>query len=121
MAYQSLHQMNLQSIFGENPWEEEDTFVNDRTYMRKIFPDKCRKMCEQISDVCDCEEYDGSCIYDEYPDKAALDRLVKKAYEQCGCPEPSEMCQNMVMALLYDEICYRRCRRRNFKKQLYPR
>ncbi len=121
MNYQTLHQMNLQSIFGENPWEQEDTFLKDRAYRKRMFSDTCRQMCDHVADVCDSEEYDGSCMYDEYPDPTAIERLAQKAYAKCGSPEPSDMCRNMVTALLYDEICYRRCRRRNFKRQLQPR
>ncbi len=35
MAYQSLHQMNLYDVLGDNPWAQDDDFMKDRDYMKK--------------------------------------------------------------------------------------
>ena len=121
MNHRSLHQMNLYDVFGDSPWEQEDIFVEDRDYMKKVYPKESRELLQWIEDVCDEEEYDGSCIYDEYPDAAAVERLVDKAYKKAGEPGPEEWVKALLTSLLYDEMCYRRNRRRKFKQQLYPR
>ena len=120
MDRQTLHQMNLESVFGADPWDEEDRFLKDRAYRKRLFSKECREICGHVADVCDREEYDGSCIYDEYPDPIAVKRLVGKACGMCGPAGDTDMCRDMVTALMYDEICYRRKRRRDFKKRLYP-
>ena len=60
-------------------------------------------------------------LYDEYPDTAAMEQLVDKAYIRAGLPEPEDWSRALLSSLLYDEICYRRNRRRDFKQRLYPR
>ena len=85
MAYQSLHQMNLYDVLGDE------------------------------------EEYDGSCMYDEYPDVTAMENMAERAYTKAGRPEPEDFHRALIMCLLHDEICFRRRRRRDFKRRLYPR
>lgn len=121
MEYRNLHQMNLYDVFGDSPWTQEDVFLRDREYMKKMYPKQNREMIQWIEDVCDEEEYDGSCIYDEYPDVTAMEGLVDKAYDRAGRPEPEDMNRALLMCMLHDEICFRRDRRKTFKQQLYPR
>lgn len=87
MEYRNLHQMNLYDVFGDSPWSQEDIFLKDREYMKKMYPKQSRHFFEWIEDVCDEEEYDGSCMYDEYPDNAAVGRMVEKIYEKAGKAE----------------------------------
>ena len=47
--------------------------------------------------------------------------MTDKAYDRAGRPEPEDWSRALLMSLLYDEICYRRNRRREFKQRLYPR
>ena len=121
MDYRNLHQMNLYDVFGDSPWTQEDMFLKDREYMKKLCPKQNREMLRWVEDVCDEEEYDGSCMYDEYPDTAAMEQLVDKGYIRGGRPEPEDWSRALLSSLLYDEICYRRNRRRDFKQRLYPR
>ena len=113
--------MNLYDVFGESPWSREDLFSKDREYMKKMHSKKGRQMMRWIEDVCDEQEYDGSCMYDEYPDGLDVERMAKKVYENAGRPEPKEWADALIMSMLYNEICYRRCRRRDFKQRLYER
>ena len=121
MDYRNLHQMNLYDVFGDSPWTQEDVFLKDRDYMKKMCPKQNREMLRWVEDVCDEEEYDGSCMYDEYPDITAMNHLLDKAYTRAGRPEPEDWSRALLTSLLYDEICYRRNRRREFKQRLYPR
>lgn len=121
MNYRNLHQMNLYDVFGENPWDQDDDFLKDREYMKKMCPKQNRDLIKWVEDVCDEEEYDGSCMYDEYPDRIAVEKMMDKVYERAGRPEPEEWVRALGMSMLHDEICYRRNRRRSFKQRLYPR
>lgn len=78
MDYRNLHQMNLYDVFGDSPWTQEDVFLKDRDYMKKICPKQSREMLRWVEDVCDEEEYDGSCMYDEYPDTTAMSICWKR-------------------------------------------
>ena len=121
MNYHSLHQMNLYDVFGENPWAQEDFFPIDREYMKRLCSKTGREFIPWIEDVCDAEEYDGSCMYDEYPDVLAIERMTQTVYDNAGQPEPKEWVKALIESMLYNEICYRRRRRRDFKQQLYGR
>lgn len=121
MNGRSLHQMNLYDVFGENPWAREDLFPTDRAYMKRMCCKEGREMMPWIEDVCDAHEYDGSCMYDEYPDTLAFERMAEAVYDKAGRPEPENWARGLIQSLLYNEICYRRRRRRDFKQQLYGR
>ena len=121
MNYRNLHQMNLYDVFGENPWDQEDMLPRDRAYMKRMCSKEGREMIPWIEDVCDAQEYDGSCMYDEYPDELAFTRMVETVYEKAGRPEPEGWAHGLISSLLYNEICYRRQRRRTFKQQMYGR
>ena len=121
MVYQSLHQMNLYDVFGDQPWSQEDFFSKDRAYMKKICSKKSRELMRWVEDVCDEEEYDGSPMFDEYPDPLAIERMTIKAYDNAGRPDPEEWAKSLITSMLYNEICYRRRRRNEFKQKLYRR
>ena len=114
MNYRNLHQMNLYDVFGESPWAQEDLFPTDREYMKRMCTQAGQKLMPLIEDVCDEKEYDGSCMI-------AVERMAETVYEQAGRPEPEEWVKALVQSMLYNEICYRRRRRRDFKQQLYGR
>lgn len=121
MNYRSLHQMNLYDVFGESPWSQADEFSKDREYMKKFCAQQSRELMPWIEDICDAQEYDGSPMYDEYPDIMSLEKMVAKAYDKAGRPEPEMWVKELMKSLLYNEVCYRRCRRKEFKQRLYPR
>ena len=121
MNYNSLHQMNLYDVFGDSPWTQEDLFIKDREYMKKLCPKCSTELVRWVKDVCDEEEYDGSCMYDEYPDTVSMEMMMNKAYVRAGRPEPEEWVKALLMSMLHNEVCYRRNRRREFKQRLYPR
>ena len=101
MDYRNLHQMNLYDVFGDSPWTQEDVFQKDRAYMKKICPKQSREMLRWVEDVCDEEEYDGSCMYDEYPDTTAMERMLEKAYDRAGRPEPEEWCRRILRRAVF--------------------
>ena len=121
MDYRSLHQMNLYDVFGESPWAQDDMFPTDREYMKRMCTKTGRELMPWIEDACDAKEYDGSCMYDEYPDLMAMEQMAEEIYEQAGRPEPEEWVKALIQSMLYNEICYRRRRRKDFKQQLYGR
>ena len=99
--------MNLYDVFGESPWAQEDLLPMDRDYMKRLCSKTGREFMPWIEDVCDAEEYDGSCMYDEYPDKLAMERMAQTVYENAGKPEPEDWAKALIQSMLYNEICYR--------------
>ena len=65
-------------IFGERNEE-----MMDLMYMRRMYPKEMSRIQSVIDDTCDRMEYDGSMMYDEYPDRYPVHRPRKESFE-CG-------------------------------------
>lgn len=71
----------------QTPMEEDDDFdendnfdENDRQYMLSLYPDLCQRIQRLSEDECDKLEYEGSLMFDEYPDKKEIDKIVARIY-----------------------------------------
>ncbi|MBD5461413.1 MAG: hypothetical protein HDR26_10800 [Lachnospiraceae bacterium] len=115
----------------QTPWfiREEDNILRDLEYMQQMYPAQAKKYQKRIAEIVDKMDYDGSIIYDEYPDKWQLYRLAQSILEiikreECGeeagendPPEKWEWIGDMIQLLLYYEIYRRRhCSRKGFLK-----
>ncbi len=47
-------------------------------YWKSLYPEKIKKIQQEIERTCDVLDYAGSFIYDEYPDKISLDRTGRQ-------------------------------------------
>ena len=54
----------------------------DAEYMKRLYPRTARTIQREIENECDKMEYDGSMMFDEYPDKEYFERLVDRIYER---------------------------------------
>ncbi|TCK87894.1 hypothetical protein EDC19_2738 [Natranaerovirga hydrolytica] len=54
----------------------------DIEYMKRMYPELARQLQYYVDEECDKMEYDGSYMYDEYPDKESLYMMVEKIYER---------------------------------------
>ena len=55
----------------------EDRILEDLEYLRQMYPTYAKKYQNAISSVVDKMDYDGSFIYDQYPDKLTIQRMVE--------------------------------------------
>lgn len=55
----------------------EKGLLEDLDYLKRMYPDVVHRYMEQISDMLDKLDYEGSMIYDEYPDCYQLKRLSR--------------------------------------------
>lgn len=55
----------------------EDRILEDLEYLRQMYPTYARKYQNTIGSVVDKMDYDGSFIYDQYPDKLTIQRMVE--------------------------------------------
>lgn len=51
-------------------------------YWKSLYPEKIKKIQQEIEHTCDALDYAGSFIYDEYPDKISLDRTGRQICER---------------------------------------
>ena len=107
-------------------YQEEDTVTRDLEYLQQMYPSEAKRYQKIIAEILNQIDYEGSCIYDEYPDKWQLYRLTQTVMdkikrmertenietageEDCAAGEkPWEQIEDFVQVLLYYEIYKKR-------------
>ena len=69
----------MMPLYGYDNCEDAD---RDWDYMRQMYPMAAKKILIEIDDECDKLEYDGSCMFDEYPDRVYLGRIVDRIFDK---------------------------------------
>lgn len=65
------------------PYMDENAMDEmDAEYMKRMYNDILKEIQYYVDEECDKMEYDGSYMYDEYPDKEAIANIVEKIYEK---------------------------------------
>ncbi len=110
-------------------WDEERMSRRDREYMQGIYPEIAKMLLPYIERECDRIQYEGSLIYDEYPDKLLLrlmcSRIYKNAedelYKQGIILEPDRKLwiRDLLEVLVYQALCERRAFFREKKRKWY--
>lgn len=88
--------------------ERERTMLQDLEYLQQMYPNDVKRYQKRIADILDKADYEGSMIYDEYPDKYSLLALAKSI---CGILEKEEETapgEDMIQILLCNEVYKRR-------------
>lgn len=108
-------------------WDQisEERVLEDLEYLQQMYPAYAKRYQVRVRDILDRMDYEGSMIYDQYPDKWQLEQLVrsiitilKQEERGMNSPQPDEMedskwmwIQELITVLLYYEILTRRQRR----------
>lgn len=116
------------------PDMEEKEQEKDLRKMRSFYSQRAKKIQERVERECDRMEYEGSMMYDEYPDKFMMEHLCRKIEREMIQKEnmqkydDKEMQQDfqksgelrdLIGVLLFDEMYRRRCRHRKCRKMWY--
>ena len=103
---------------------KEETVLKDMEYLQQLYPGEVKKYQKRIAWILDKMDYEGSMIYDEYPDRFSMERQSKMISENLKKTyEDDESCafhkmlfwdgfEDIVRLLVYDEILKRRHRRK---------
>ncbi len=100
-------------------YQEEDKVQRDLEYLQQMYPAEAKRYQKIIASMLDKIDYDGSMIYDEYPDRMRLYSLAQdilnriKREENNGempeeMPEKWEWLGDLIQILLFYEIYKRR-------------
>ena len=92
--------------------------------MKSYYPETARKIQEKVEEECDLLDYEGSRMYDEYPDRYMLYHLGKKIVDEVKQESELETMSDSLLGdlaevLLFHEISRRRCRRRRCRGAFY--
>lgn len=102
-------------------YDDERLNRRDYDYMKSIYPDTAKRMVPYIEEECDRMEYDGSMMYDEYPDRLQLHLMCRRIYDHAKEEEkdPGKWLQDLIEVMVCQELCRRRQECRNYKRKLY--
>lgn len=101
-------------------YQEEDSIIRDLEYLQQMYPAEAKKYQKVIAGILDKLDYEGSMIYDEYPDKWQLYKLSKDILDRIKrdeekknpeaemAPEKWEWMGDLIQILLFYEIYKRR-------------
>lgn len=124
------YQMQMQGGFPmqmQGNYLKEMEYEKDLDRMRELYPNEVKKIQKYVDEECDRMEYEGSLMFDEYPDKTMLSLVSKRIMDKIAQDsekdevETSECCggsrrggglSDLVEVLLYNEMYRRRCRHR---------
>ncbi len=144
--------MDVQQVFDDGKdWihsymmeYDDDQYNKDCEYMNTLYPDMSREILGYVREVCDREEYEGSPMFDEYPDRNRILKMVDDVYEMASylenmyqpimeedeeihaqehcvsCRGQDSWLKNLITAILINEMHQRRRRYFKRKKALRP-
>ncbi len=100
--------------------QHEKALVQDMEYLQQAYPGEVKRYQRRVAEILDKMDYEGSMIYDEYPDYGSLRRMTESIVkilrnedgelpaEQQTAQERWEWISDMIQVLLCDEVYKRR-------------
>ena len=106
-----------------NPFMYEGERMQEEEFklMKSYYPQTVQRIQERVEEECDLLDYEGSRLYDEYPDKYMLYHLSSRIKESIQPELSSEAVREsfldeLIQVMLYQEISRRRCRRHRCRR-----
>ena len=100
-------------------YQQEDSVTRDLEYLQQMYPSQAKKYQKIIAETLDRIDYEGSMIYDEYPDKWQIYRLtqiivdkIRKTEGESSDVDPDRT-EEFIQVLLSYEIYKKRHLNRN--------
>ena len=88
--------------------ENEARLLQDLEYLQQMYPGDVRRYQKRIAEILDKTDYEGSMIYDEYPDRYSLQALAKSMRKVLENEEQNAPAEDMIQVLLFNEVYKRR-------------
>lgn len=67
----------MMPLYGYDNYDDAE---KDWAYFRQLHPGISKRVLKEVDVECDKLEYDGSCMFDEYPDRVYLGKIVDRIY-----------------------------------------
>lgn len=85
--------------------EEEKMMERDLRRLQAMYPETAKKILPYIMEACDRMEYEGSAMFDEYPDRTTVQRMEDEVYEKAADGRmEDDMRAGMPGAGVYEEM-----------------
>ena len=122
------------------PNDDEKSMRRDLDYMKSIYPRTAKRLLPYVEEECDRMEYDGSMIYDEYPDKLQMHLMCRRVYDKVkaqkgfgemvdeelvevqenrGRNRKDELLNSLIQVLVFQELYKRRHDFRRQRRRFY--
>ena len=66
----------------QNLYLTEMEYEKDMERMKELYPREVKSILEMVEDECDKMEYEGSLMFDEYPDRFMLEQIIDRIMER---------------------------------------
>ena len=70
----------------QNIFLEEAEYERDMDRLKGLYPQEVRGIQDFVDEECDKMEYEGSMMFDEYPDRLMLKNIVDRIYQKTAQP-----------------------------------
>lgn len=101
----------------QNLYLTEMEYEKDMERMKELYPKEVTRILEAVEEECDKMEYEGSLMFDEYPDRFMTERIVEHIYEEISSREKDkELICSLIGVILSNEMYRRRCRHRRCRR-----
>jgi hypothetical protein len=126
LQMQQLQQLQRLS-YGLYPYPDlymgEMENERDLQYLMQMYPADAKRLQKKVEQACDKLEYEGSMMYDEYPDRVSMllicDRIAQELAEESEDGQLQPMDPNrrsLLEVLLYNEMHKRRSKHRGNRR-----
>lgn len=124
----------------QNLYLTEMEYEKDMERMKELYPKDVGQILEFVEDECDKMEYEGSLMFDEYPDRLMIEMIVDRIYQQVQQngsdieteqyrderrhghrpppppPQRGDHLRDLIGVILNNEMYRRRCRHRRCRR-----
>ena len=113
-------------------YDDEQIERRDFEYMKSMYPMAVKKILPYVEEECDRMSYEGSMIYDEYPDQLQIRLMCSRIYDKVKMMNPNDdmememqvsrnddWLRDLVQIMLFQELFRRRTSHRRNRRRFY--
>ena len=98
------------------PFNQRQEEEKDLQLMQSYYPRHVTRIQEKVEAESDRLEYDGSMMFDEYPDRFMMEHLCAKIGRELKDEKEKEENSDLIKVILFNEMFRRRQRRRERRR-----
>lgn len=101
-------------------YDDERIERRDFDYMKSMYPLTVKRVLPMVEEECERMSYEGSMIYDEYPDQLQIYMMCNRVYEKAKEKDIEDAgLRDLIQVLLFQELFRRREKYRRYKRRFY--
>lgn len=116
------------------PLQYDDDRIERRDfeYMKSMYPMAVKRILPYVEEECERMSYEGSMIYDEYPDQLQIHMMCNRVYDKVRNQKPyddlemeiqnarsDDWLKDLIQIMLFQELFRRRSTHRRNRRRFY--